>query len=164
MKTAIAPNTTYIAAYFTTSGYGVSRYYFVSQGVNSGPLHALQSGAIDRGFTERPPAKASLFEPSADLAAAPASGVPLAAKVHALDDSIRGALADWLAGVFVTDGRPDAAARAALPPAAVLVNREGDQFTRHTVSLHAPDAADAGLLARQAEIETLEARCGAIHS
>jgi len=41
---AIAPNTTYIAAYFTTSGYGVSRYYFVSQGVNSGPLHALQSG------------------------------------------------------------------------------------------------------------------------
>ena len=122
-------------------------------------LHALQSGAIDRGFTERPPAKASLFEPSADLAAAPASGVPLAAKVHALDDSIRGALADWLAGVFVTDGRPDAAARAALPPAAVLVNREGDQFTRHTVSLHAPDPADAGLLARQAEIGALGERC-----
>src|SRR5205085_9690991 len=31
--------------------------------------------------------------------------------------------------------------------------------TRHTVSYYAPDAVDAGLLARQAEIEALEARC-----
>ena len=43
--------------------------------------------------------------------------------------------------------------REALPAGAVLVNREGHQFTRHTVSFHAPDPADAGLLARQAEIE-----------
>jgi len=38
-------------------------------------------------------------------------------------------------------------ARAALPAGGVLVNREGDQFTRHTVSFHAPDPVDAGLLA-----------------
>jgi chromosome segregation protein len=122
-------------------------------------LHALQSGALDRAFGERPPSKASLFEPAADLTVTPANGVALAAKVHALDDGIRGALADWLAGVYVIDGRPDAAARSALPAGAVLVNREGDQFTRHTVSLHAPDPADAGLLARQAEIESLGTRC-----
>src|SRR5260221_387728 len=91
-----------------------------------------------------------------------ASGMPLAAKVHALDDSIRGALADWLSGVFVTDGRPDAQARAALPAGAVLVNREGDQFTRHTVSFHAPDPADAGLLARKAKIEALGERCAGL--
>jgi chromosome segregation protein len=46
--------------------------------------------------------------------------------------------------------------REALPAGAVMVNREGHQFTRHTVTFHAPDAADAGLLARQAEIEELE--------
>jgi chromosome segregation protein len=40
-----------------------------------------------------------------------------------------------------------------------MVNREGHQFTRHTVSFHAPDPEDAGLLARQAEIEELEKRC-----
>ena len=124
-------------------------------------LHALQSG-IDSDFGERPPTKASLFEAAADTTSIAASGMPLAAKVHALDDSIRGALADWLSGVFVTDGRPDAQARAALPAGAVLVNREGDQFTRHTVSFHAPDPADAGLLARQAEIEALGERCAGL--
>jgi chromosome segregation protein len=41
----------------------------------------------------------------------------------------------------------------------MLVERNGDQFTRHTVSFHAPDPADAGLLARQAEIEALDRSC-----
>ena len=121
-------------------------------------LHALL-GAIDSSFSERPPAKASLFEAARDAVSAPAAGLPLASKVHALDDGIRGALTDWLAQVYVIEGRPDQAARERLPAGAVLVNRDGDQFTRHTVSLHAPDAADAGLLARQAEIESLEVRC-----
>ena len=121
-------------------------------------LHALL-GSIDGGFSERPPAKASLFEAAREAGTAPAAALPLASKVHALDDGIRGALADWLAQVYVIEGRPDQAARERLPAGAVLVNRDGDQFTRHTVSLHAPDAADAGLLARQAEIESLEVRC-----
>ena len=125
-------------------------------------LHALQSAAIDSGFGERPPTKASLFEPSSLAATAAGNGMPLAAKVHALDDSIRGALADWLGAVFITEGRPHAHGRAALPAGAVLVNREGDQFTRHTVSFHAPDPADAGLLARQAEIEALGERCAGL--
>jgi hypothetical protein len=41
---AIAANTTYVAAYWSTSGYAVSRYFFTSQGLTNGPLHALQSG------------------------------------------------------------------------------------------------------------------------
>ena len=41
---SIAANTTYIAAYFTTSGFAVSRNFFSSQGITNGPLHALQSG------------------------------------------------------------------------------------------------------------------------
>jgi chromosome segregation protein len=113
-------------------------------------LHARQGGAVG----ERPPAKASLFSAARD-----AGRDGLLAKIHVLDEAVSGALADWLAGVFTCEGTPEAGERARLAAGEVLVNRAGDQFTRHTVSLHAPDAADAGLLARQAEIEQLEARC-----
>ena len=41
---AIAANTTYIAAYFTSSGYASSYAYFSSAGVDNLPLHALRSG------------------------------------------------------------------------------------------------------------------------
>ncbi len=37
-------NTTYIASYHTGSGFYDALNYFNSQGVNSGTLHALQSG------------------------------------------------------------------------------------------------------------------------
>jgi chromosome segregation protein len=121
-------------------------------------LHALQADAIHREISERPPAKASVFQRAAQLSTEAEGGVPLASKVHVVDAAIGGALADWLAGVFAVEGTPDAAARAQLPAGALLVNRQGDQFTRYTASYHAPDSADAGLLARQAEIEALDQR------
>ena len=40
----ISPDTTYIVAYWSASGYADSRGFFTSRGVNNGPLHALQSG------------------------------------------------------------------------------------------------------------------------
>src|SRR5205085_4450527 len=58
-------------------------------------LHALEGEAIDRELGERPPAKASIFQAAGTAEPAAADGVPLAAKVHVLDDAIRGALADW---------------------------------------------------------------------
>jgi chromosome segregation protein len=122
-------------------------------------LHALELGDAGRlaaVLADQPPSKASLFERGG--AEAVAASDSLATKIHVTEPGVSGAIADWLAGVFVTEGVPDAAARAALPPGGVLVNREGHQFTRHTVSLHAPDAQDTGLLARQAEIEELERR------
>ena len=119
-------------------------------------LHALEASGIDRLPGEMPPAKASLFERGSAPATAPVAGLtPLATHVHAADPAVSGALADWLADVYAVEGQP---ARESLRPGMVLVNREGHQFTRHTVSFHAPDAVDAGLLARQAEIEALEAR------
>jgi chromosome segregation protein len=125
-------------------------------------LHALEmsdAGRVATILNDRPPAKASLFERGPGAAATPAGGLtPLSAKVHVTDATIGGALADWLAGVYVTEGTPAAAVRASLPAGAALVNREGHQFTRFTISFHALDPADAGLLARQAEIETLEKR------
>ena len=41
---AISANTTYIAAFFTTSGYADNQGYFTSTGVDNAPLHALKSG------------------------------------------------------------------------------------------------------------------------
>jgi len=41
---SIAANTTYIAAYHTTSGYATSLGFFSASGTDSAPLHALRSG------------------------------------------------------------------------------------------------------------------------
>ena len=123
-------------------------------------LHALELGDSAALGQDRPPVKASLFAPGGATSAAAMPGLALLQdKVHVIDARIAGALADWFAGVSAFEGVPDAAQRAALPVGALLVNREGDQFTRYTVSFHAPDPADAGILARQAEIEELEERC-----
>ncbi|HTP63222.1 MAG TPA: chromosome segregation protein SMC [Burkholderiales bacterium] len=123
-------------------------------------LHALEVGDNSALGHDRPPVKASLFGPgSAHIAAAAPGLAPLRAKVHAIEEKLSGALADWFSSVYAIEGVPSTAQRTSLPAGAVFVNREGDQFTRHTVSYHAPDPADAGILARQAEIEELEGRC-----
>jgi chromosome segregation protein len=126
-------------------------------------LHAVEvddAGRLSALLSDHPSAKAGIF--SRGEAAVSSSSRDLASKVQATDPALQGALSDWLSGVFVIDGNPDSGARAALSAGGVLVNRAGDQFTRHTVSFHAPDAGDAGVLSRQAEIEQLEKRCGGL--
>ncbi len=130
-------------------------------------LHALEltdSSRLASALADRPPVKASVFDHGGRPASAEAAGAPLTAKIHVTDPAVAGALADWLAGVVAVEGIPDARMREALPGGAVMVNRDGHQFTRHTVSFHAPDPEDAGLLARQAEIEELEKRTGELGS
>jgi chromosome segregation protein len=130
-------------------------------------LHALEltdASRLSAALADRPPVKASVFDHGTRPSTAPAAGLPLTTKIHATDPAVAGALADWLAGVVAVEGTPDARMREALPSGVVMVNREGHQFTRHTVSFHAPDPADAGILARQAEIEELEKRCAELAS
>jgi len=131
-------------------------------------LHAVEVNEADRLsalLSDHPSAKAAVFgRGEARQAEAPAGLVSLATKVQATEPALSGALADWLQGVFVTDGAPSASLRAALPAGGVLVNRAGDQFTPHTVSFHAPDAGDAGVLSRQAEIEELDRRAAGLES
>ncbi|HEX2333492.1 MAG TPA: chromosome segregation protein SMC [Burkholderiales bacterium] len=130
-------------------------------------LHALEltdSARLASALGDRPPVKASVFDHGGRQGGADATGLPLAAKIHVTDPAVAGALADWLAGVVAVEGTPDARMREALPSGAIMVNRDGHQFTRHTVSFHAPDPEDAGLLARQAEIEELDKRCAELAS
>ena len=65
------------------------------------------------------------------------------------------AVHDWLSGCFAVEQVPDAADRAGLAQGVVLVTREGHQFSRHSASFHAADSTDAGMLARQREIDEL---------
>jgi chromosome segregation protein len=129
-------------------------------------LHALEVLGADAALrltADLPPVKASLFLGGAGQAPASLSGlVALAAKVHAIDAAIAGPIGDWFANVYVVEGTPAKSVCASLPAGAILVNRDGHQFTRYTISLHAPDPADAGILARQSEIEELEGRCLAL--
>ncbi|MGE5638689.1 MAG: chromosome segregation protein SMC [Clostridia bacterium] len=131
-------------------------------------LHAVEvsePGRLAALLSDHPSAKAAVF---GGTGAAPmettAGFVALASKVHASEAAISGALSDWLHGVFAVDGTPEASLRASLPAGGVLVNRAGDQFTHHTVSFHAQDAGDAGVLSRQAEIEDLQRHCDELSS
>ena len=123
-------------------------------------LHALEladAARLAEVAADQPPSKASLFVQGNVVPQAVPGYESLFSKIHDADAAVSGALRDWLGGVFVTEGVPDTSK---LPSGTVLVNRDGHQFTHYTVSLHAPDAADTGLLARQAEIEALESRLG----
>ncbi|HKC43691.1 MAG TPA: chromosome segregation protein SMC [Burkholderiales bacterium] len=123
-------------------------------------LHALQVAdweALAQLLEDPPPAKVSVFGPGT---AARASGVevpfqPLASLVHFVDETVRPLIEDWLSGCFAVEGVPSAGARHDLPVGAVLVNRDGHQFGRYALSFHGPDSGDAGILARQREIEAL---------
>ena len=121
------------------------------------PLQPLAAG-------ERPPARASAYWRGAAPPIAPVGRVPLAAKVRAADPAAEVALAEWLAGVYACDRPPTESERVALEPGVTLVTPEGDRYTAHTVSWHAADGAETGVLARQAEIEALALRLAALEA
>ncbi len=129
-------------------------------------LHALDiadAARLDAVAADVPPVKAGVLSHGATRDAPPLAGYEaLGAKVHAAAPELGGPLSDWLAQVYVCEGAPRAAERERLPAGALLVNRQGHQFTRYTVAFHAPDPADAGLLARQAEIESLQGKVEAL--
>jgi chromosome segregation protein len=128
-------------------------------------LHALElegDSQLGAALADLPPTRASIFDSGSETTIIPMKGAALATKIHATDPAVAAALADWLAGVVAVEGTPGRGQRDALPPGGVLVNREGHQFTRHTVSFHAPDPHDAGILSRQSEIEELEKRCAGL--
>jgi chromosome segregation protein len=127
-------------------------------------LHAVDladAAQLETVAADVPPVKAGLFRHGVAQEVPPPAGLDaLSSKVHASTPDLGGALSDWLANAYLCEGTPDAAQLGRLPTGAILVNRAGHQFTRYTVAFHAPDPADAGLLARQAEIESLQARVG----
>ncbi|MCC6608872.1 MAG: chromosome segregation protein SMC [Burkholderiales bacterium] len=123
-------------------------------------LHSLEladPAAIQQLLDDPPAARLAVFargEDGVETVAVPGRK-GLGTLVRYTDQGVRGLVQEWLAGYYAVDGTPRLLERLALPAGAVLVNREGHQFGRFSVSFHGPDSGDAGILVRQREIEAL---------
>jgi chromosome segregation protein len=109
-------------------------------------------------FGDPPPAKLAFVTVEAvSVAAAVLPGfTPLIDQVRIDDANLRTLLSEWLGGCFTADSVELAfAERAGLPARSVFVTREGHMVGRQTVTFHAPDSEQAGMLARQNEIDNL---------
>jgi chromosome segregation protein len=120
-------------------------------------LNAMLASAKPGG--ERPPAAVVLISDGVgqqNPVQHAAGWHPLSVFVTAADARVAGVLADWLTGVWLLpEGKDAEMARTRLLPGEMLVNRAGDIFTRHSVSLHAPQSGLHGVLERQRELAQL---------
>lgn len=127
-------------------------------------LHAVEIGdvgSLQRLLDEPPPAKLTAVTPfsfAGGSGTASEPGLkPLLDLVTPLDDALKPLLAAWLNNMYAVEGTPGQITRMALPGNVVLVTKDGHQFSRYSVVFHAPDPSDSGILARQREIEALQA-------
>ncbi|VVE28859.1 Chromosome partition protein Smc [Pandoraea communis] len=124
-------------------------------------LAALEISNLDwvKAFaSDAPPAKLAFYSPppAARPLEAPAALRPLLSLLRIDDPGLRAVLQEWLGHVFVADDLTQAmVARTQLPEGASIVVKAGHQVTRVGVQLYAADSEQAGLLARQQEIENL---------
>ena len=117
-------------------------------------------------FNDAPPAKLAFVTLSAveDVKPAAPGLTPLISHVRIDDANLRGLFSEWLGGRYACAGVDEAfAKRATLPPRAVFVTQAGHMVGRQTVTFYAPDSEQAGLLARQNEIENLSKSLKAKH-
>ncbi|MEJ6023185.1 chromosome segregation protein SMC [Ramlibacter sp. PS4R-6] len=124
-------------------------------------MNSLEVSRLDmvRAFaSDAPPAKLAFYSPP--QAAAPEGAAPLQRLSDLLrlnDAGQKALLADWLHGYYTAASFEDAlAAREKLGPGQAIYVKTGHAVTRHSVSFYAQDSEQAGLLARQQEIENLE--------
>lgn len=124
-------------------------------------LAALEIRNIDwtkAFFNDAPPAKLAFVTIAAvEAPAAAAAGLtPLINHIQIDDANVRGLLAEWLSGVYAAETVEEAFARRNdLPVGSVFVTKAGHQIGRQSVSFHAADSEQAGMLARQNEIDNL---------
>ena len=129
-------------------------------------LHALPVSQLERlqGLAlDAPPAKLAFYAvgsaPSPQPLSREGRGAleTLVDLLRVRDPALRTVLADWLAGVAVADSLAQALAqRDRLAPGGCFITREGHSVSAHAIGFYAPDSEQAGLLARQHEIENLE--------
>ncbi|MFC5427773.1 chromosome segregation protein SMC [Paraburkholderia denitrificans] len=124
-------------------------------------LAALEVSNLDwvKAFaTDAPPAKLAFYAPPAagQAPSAPSGLTPLLSLVRIDDAGLRAVLTEWLGSTFVAADLSEALAqRAQLPSGGVFVVKSGHMVTRVGVQLYAADSEQAGMLARQQEIENL---------
>ena len=124
-------------------------------------MNSLEVSRLDmvRAFgNDAPPAKLAFYSPPQAAVPEPAAALPRLADLLRLNDAGQKALlADWLTGAYTAQSFEDAlAARDKLRPGEVIYVKSGHAVSAHSVSFYAQDSEQAGLLARQQEIENLE--------
>ena len=133
------------------------------EGLLGSRLNAMP-GAADG--SERPPAAVVLFHEGESISSArqhPAGWRPLNDCVDVADAQVRGVLDDWLSHAWLAPDSEDMArARGQLNPGEWLVTRQGDVYTRHSVSLYAPQSGLHGVLERQRELAQIAAELPAL--
>ena len=108
--------------------------------------------------SDAPPARLAFYQlPSAaPVAPAPAGMNPLVSVLRITDPELRTLLQGWLGNVYIAKDVTEAlAVRSTLPAGAMLVVQGGHLIDSNSVRFYAPDSEQAGLLARQQEIENL---------
>ena len=109
--------------------------------------------------SDAPPARLAFYQlpPAAPVSPAPAGLNPLASVLRITDPELRTLLQGWLGNVYIAKDVTEAlAARTTLPAGAMLVVQGGHLVDANSVRFYAPDSEQAGLLARQQEIENLQ--------
>jgi chromosome segregation protein len=124
-------------------------------------MNSLEVSRLDmvRAFAgDAPPARLAFYSPPPAATPEPAGTLPRLADLLRLNDAGQQALfADWLHGCYTARSVEEAlAARAQLKPGEVIYVQSGHAVSAHSVSFYAQDSEQAGLLARQQEIENLE--------
>lgn len=123
-------------------------------------LGALEVSRLElvRAFgNDAPPAKLAFYSPPAAGVSAGEGALPRLASLLRLNDAGQQALLDdWLTGCYTAASFEEALAqRAQLRPGEVIYVKSGHAVSSHSVSFYAQDSEQAGLLARQQEMENL---------
>lgn len=128
-------------------------------------VRALAVGQLDTlgGMAQTPPpARLALYAAQADaqageVAAPPPGCVALLQHVRVHDAALHALLTDWLRGWWAADDLAQALrARDHLGPGERIVTPQGHSVGRHDVSFYAADEPQAGLLAREHELQHLQ--------
>ena len=131
-------------------------------------MNSLEVSRLElvRAFgNDAPPAKLAFYSPPQAGAPEAASALPRLADLLRLNDAGQQALlVDWLHGCYTAASFEEALeARARLQAGEAIYVKSGHAVTAHSVSFYAQDSEQAGLLARQQEIENLEKQLRAQH-
>lgn len=118
---------------------------------------------LDRWFNEPPSVRLTLVLPDTVAGAESVIEQSLMSQVDCLDGQLKPVLSRWLAGVRTAANLAEARAlQSQLPADGVIVTPQGHLLDRYSVTFFAPDAADHGLLERQQELESTQARVEAL--
>ena len=122
-------------------------------------LEIAQLDLVKAFFDDAPPAKLAFFSGRQSPSAPPPVPdglIPLLSLVELRDPGLRTLLADWIGDIYVAQSAAFALERRAyLPPGASFVLKGGHLVGRHALQFYASDSEQAGMLARQQEIEGL---------